>query len=188
MSPLILRVNVNGQPMAWLPWQQAALLYAKDAVVWAVGDEKLRIYGGRNRFTGLQSYIDIQPVIAARGAVKGQYIGRETPPLTNRELFRRDRHVCLYCLRKFSDKKLTRDHVIPVSRGGADIWTNVVTACQVCNQFKAARTPEEANMILHAVPYTPNYAEWLILKNRKIRADQMAFLQAHCPKDSPLRD
>ncbi|MBT8126011.1 MAG: HNH endonuclease, partial [Gammaproteobacteria bacterium] len=38
-------------------------------------------------------------------------------------------------------------------------------------------------MRLHAVPYTPNYAEWLILRNRNILADQMAFLKAQCPKE-----
>lgn len=32
-------------------------------------------------------------------------------------------------------------------------------------------------MKLFAIPYTPNYAEWLVLRNRRILADQMAFLQ-----------
>ncbi len=186
MLPLILRVDVTGQPMEWMPWQSAVVLYAKDAVVWSDGDETVRIRGGRNRFTGTQSYIDLHPVIAARG-ISRNHTAWNTPPLTNRELFRRDHHICLYCLRKFSEGQLTRDHVYPVSRGGANLWTNVVTACQACNQKKAARTPDEANMKLFAVPYTPNYAEWLILKNRRIRADQMSFLQAHCPKDSPWR-
>ena len=187
MATLILRVNASGQPLAWIPWQEAVLLYARDAVLWAVGEDSLRFHGGTNRLTGFRSYIDVQPVIAARGSVKKNEL-RSVPPLTNRQLFRRDRHVCLYCLKEFSDRWLTRDHVIPVSRGGLNIWTNVVTACQSCNQTKAARTPEESGMRLHAIPYMPNYAEWLILKNRKIRIDQMEFLQAHCPKDSPWRD
>jgi len=33
-------------------------------------------------------------------------------------------------------------------------------------------------MKLLAVPYTPNLAEYLILQNRKILADQMQFLKA----------
>ncbi len=187
MLPLILRVNVSGQPLAWMPWQEAVLLYAKNAVAWAIGEESLRVYGGVNRLTGMRSYVDVQPVVAAKGAVHAKSLARAVPPLTNRELFRRDRHVCLYCLRELPDRRLTRDHVIPLSRGGQDVWTNVVTACQPCNQVKAARTPDEAGMRLHAVPYAPNYAEWLILRNRKIRSDQMTFLQAHCPKDSPWR-
>ncbi len=71
----------------------------------------------------------------------------------------------MYCLEELPDRRLTRDHVMPRSRGGADVWTNVVTACVVCNQRKGARTPEEADMRLYAVPYTPGYAEWLILRN-----------------------
>jgi hypothetical protein len=187
MSPLILRVSASGKPLAWLPWQEAVLLYARDAVIWAVGEDALRVRGGINRVTGLRSYIDVQPVIAARGGVSKKHEVRTIPPLTNRQLFRRDRHVCLYCLKEFSERWLTRDHVIPVSRGGLNVWTNVVTACQACNQAKADRTPEEAGMRLHAIPYAPNYAEWLILKNRKMMSDQMEFLQAHCPKDSPWR-
>jgi len=43
-------------------------------------------------------------------------------------------------------------------------------------------------MRLHAVPYVPSHAEWLILRNRRILADQMAFLQAQCPRHSRLRN
>ena len=33
-------------------------------------------------------------------------------------------------------------------------------------------------MKLLAIPYTPNLAEYLILQNRRILADQMAFLRS----------
>ena len=48
----------------------------------------------------------------------------------------------------------------------------------LCMQsFWANRTPEEANMALLGVPYTPNRFEYLYLKNRHIlAADQMDFL------------
>lgn len=185
MLALILRVNASGRPVAWINWQEATQLYSKNAVLWDSGDETLRVYGGHNRLSGNRSFIDVRPVIAVKGRVSQSY---STTPLSNRELFRRDRHMCLYCLRKLPDHQLTRDHVIPVSLGGEDAWTNVVAACKSCNNSKAARTPEEANMKLHALPYAPNVAEWLILYNRRIRADQMAFLQAHCPKKSPWRN
>lgn len=93
----------------------------------------------------------------------------------------------MYCLAALPDRQLTRDHILPVSQGGEDVWMNVVTACVACNQRKGARTPEEAGMRLYAVPYTPSYVEWLILRNRTILADQMAFLRTRCPKNSPLR-
>lgn len=184
MHPLILRVNIGGQPLTWIHWQEAALLYVKGLVAWTTGEPAVRVHGGTRRATGQRSFLDLHPVIAAKGVTK---VLRTTPPLTNHELFRRDRHTCLYCLAVLRDAHLTRDHVMPLSRGGKDEWVNVVTACRRCNQHKGAYTPEEARMHLHAVPYAPSYAEWLILHNRKILADQMAFLQAHCPKDSPWR-
>ncbi len=46
-------------------------------------------------------------------------------------------HACAYCLQV---KKLTRDHVIPLARGGLDEPGNVVPACQTCNSRKNAGT------------------------------------------------
>jgi 5-methylcytosine-specific restriction endonuclease McrA len=93
-------------------------------------------------------------------------------------LFRRDGHLCLYCGHQFRDGNLTRDHVVPLSKGGRDVWSNVVTACRGCNTRKGCRTPEQAKMALLAVPYVPNWAEFLALSNRRILADQMQFLKA----------
>jgi len=182
MTALILRINASGQPMGWIGWQEAVLLYVKDQVMWTLGDEPMRHYGGINRVHNTRSWVDVHPIVAARGVVN-KTAHACVPSLTNRELFRRDRHTCIYCLTSLPDRHLTRDHVMPLSRGGQDIWTNVVTACRDCNQRKAARLLRDTNMRLHAVPYTPNHAEWLILRNRHILTDQMAFLKARCPKE-----
>jgi 5-methylcytosine-specific restriction endonuclease McrA len=112
---------------------------------------------------------------------------RGTPLLTNRTLFQRDRNLCLYCGEMFPVSQLTRDHVYPASRGGDSVWENCVTACRDCNQRKDDRTPEESGMKLLAVPYTPNLAEYLILQNRRILADQMEFLQAYARKQGRRR-
>ena len=81
---------------------------------------------------------------------------------------------------------LTRDHIVPVSRGGGDHWKNVVTACKPCNQKKGAKTPERAGMLMLYVPYTPSLYEALILRNRRILNDQMDFLISLLPSDSRL--
>ena len=98
----------------------------------------------------------------------------------------RDQHLCLYCGRDCSRQHLTRDHVVPLSKGGRDIWENVVAACFHCNSRKGGRTPQQASMPLLAVPYRPSWIEHLILSNRNILADQMAFLRAQLPKRSKL--
>lgn len=177
MIPLILRLDVTGTPTAWVPWQEAALLYAKEMVTWTAGEIVYRLRGGINRLTGRQSYLDLNSIIACKGKI-AHHKYEVVPPLNNRELFRRDHYICIYCMGAFRDNQLTRDHVIPRCRGGDDSWTNVVTACRACNQKKDGRTPEEANMILLAIPYVPNYAEWLALRNRRILEDQMEFLKS----------
>jgi 5-methylcytosine-specific restriction endonuclease McrA len=83
----------------------------------------------------------------------------------------------MYCGGEHREIELTRDHVIPLSKGGKDRWSNVVTACRQCNTRKGNRTPEIANMPLLAVPYVPNWAEFLALSNRRILMDQMEFLK-----------
>jgi len=175
--PLILRLDVTGQPVKWIPWQEAVCVYARDMVAWTAGDHTIPLHGGTCRLTGAQSIININSIIAVRGEDKLAH-KRQIPPLTNRELFRRDGHMCLYCGRPHHDEELTRDHVIPISRGGRDHWANVVAACRRCNTHKGGRTPEEAGMPLLAIPYIPNLAEYLFLRNRRILADQMHFLRA----------
>lgn len=47
---------------------------------------------------------------------------------------------CAYCGK---DRPLTRDHVVPISKGGTDDIANIIPACQLCNSKKRTRTPEE---------------------------------------------
>ncbi|UCE89046.1 MAG: HNH endonuclease, partial [Pseudomonadota bacterium] len=170
--PLILRLDVTGRPVKWVPWQEAVCLYARDMVAWTAGEHKFALRGGYSRVTGSQTIIEVNSIIAVRGEYRRAF-RKVVPPLTNRELFRRDGHLCMYCGREDRDTGLTRDHVVPVSRGGRDNWSNVVTACKRCNAHKGCRTPDEAHMPLLAVPYVPNMAEYLVLRNRRILADQM---------------
>jgi 5-methylcytosine-specific restriction endonuclease McrA len=111
-------------------------------------------------------------------------LGHAHVGLTKHRLFVRDRHVCAYCGTYFVEGELTVEHIQPVSRGGRHDWTNVVTACRSCNTRKGNRRPEEANMPLLYVPYAVSRSEGFILSNRRILADQMAFLQATLPRHS----
>ena len=74
---------------------------------------------------------------------------------------------------------------MPLSHGGRDTWENVVAACFHCNSRKGGRTPQQAAMPLLAVPYRPSWIEHLILSNRNILADQMAFLKSQLPRREP---
>lgn len=48
---------------------------------------------------------------------------------------------CFYC--GVSDKPLTRDHKIPISKGGTDYIWNIVPACKSCNCKKRTLTASE---------------------------------------------
>ena len=176
-----LGLDAHGRALDWLSWQDATCLYARNAVAWTLGEPCLAVHGGINRNSGLRSQILLPPIIAARGHVRPQAMD-PTPTLTNLALFARDQFLCLYCGRQFQRHALTRDHVQPTSKGGRDVWENVVTACVHCNSRKGSRTLQQAQMPLLAIPYRPSWVEHLILSNRNILADQMAFLRAQLPK------
>ena len=172
--PSILKLDAGGLPVGWINWQTAATLYARSRVCWEAGQERFEIRGGVNA-RGIRSRLEIGSIIAV--ADRSHRFTRGVPLRNNRTLFERDENLCMYCGGQFPSTQLTRDHVVPVSRGGDNVWENCVTACRRCNQAKDDRTPEQAGMKLLAVPYTPNLAEYLILQNRRILADQMDFLR-----------
>lgn len=180
-SVRLLSLDAHGRVLDWMSWQDAACLYARGAVAWTLGDPCLTVHGGQCRATGIQSIIDLHPIVAAKGHARPHALD-PTPALTNAALFARDQHLCLYCGHEFPRPHLTRDHVVPLSKGGRDSWENVVSACFHCNSRKGGRTPQQASMPLLAVPYRPSWIEHLILSNRHILADQMAFLKSHLPK------
>ncbi len=177
----VLALDASGRILDWISWKDATCLYVRDAVAWTLGDPCLTIRGGYNRLRGEQSRIELHPIVAARSQARPAAVD-PTPALTNAALFARDRHLCLYCGQSFPRAHLTRDHVLPLSRGGRDIWVNVVSACVSCNVRKGNRTPQQAGMPLLAVPYRPSWVEHLILSNRNILADQMEFLRNHLPR------
>ncbi len=185
--PRILRLNVSGQPVDWATWQEAVCLYARDLVEWTLGDAVLRLRGGHSRIDGTRTTADIHSIIACGGRRAQQT--RAVPALTNQALFARDRHLCLYCGRVFQAASLTRDHVVPKSRGGDDEWENVVAACKRCNHRKGHRLPHECGMELLALPYVPNIAEYLALTNSgRILGDQMDFLATQFGQAAKTRD
>jgi len=75
---------------------------------------------------------------------------------TRKNVFWRDGYICQYCGGKFKNSELSLDHVMPKSRGGKKIWSNIVTSCHRCNNKKRDRTPEEANMIPINAPACPS--------------------------------
>ncbi|MDP9046436.1 MAG: HNH endonuclease [Pseudomonadota bacterium] len=181
----VLQLDVSGRPQAWISAKEAAVIYASEGIAWTLGDAFFVLRGGMQRRTGQQSRIEVHPIIAVKGSVPSR-AWRQTPALSNPKLFARDRGVCAYCGHRFRFEDLTREHIVPTSRGGHDTWMNCITACRPCNGRKGNRLPEELSMSLMYLPYVPSLHEDMILRGRKILADQMEFLLASVPRSSRL--
>lgn len=66
---------------------------------------------------------------------------------------------CTYCKREMHNRQLsfdglrkTRDHYIPLSRGGRNVKENIKAACYCCNHLKGAMMPEAWESFMQANP------------------------------------
>ena len=123
---LILRLNKSGLPQTWITVEEAAKCYVQEKVLFELGETKKVLRGGYNNL-GVQSQLELSSIIACDGKIT-QESGKIS--LCNQYLFRRDNYTCLYCAGVFQASKLTRDHIIPRSRGGKNTWTNSATSCK----------------------------------------------------------
>ena len=100
--------------------------------------------------------------------------------VTNTFLFARDGYRCMYCGRTQYELRpreaLTRDHVIPISRGGLNVWTNVVTACSPCNTRKSNHLLREIGMHLLQEPTEPHFVHlaWAV---RRLTPTQARYIK-----------
>ena len=182
MRPLFLAVDSTGYPSRWLSWQEAISQDVLGKVSYGFGDHEFTFHGGRNRITLCESRITLKSILVLHGASPERH-KRRSIPLTNSALFRRDQYMCAYC-GKVRRQGLTRDHIVPLSRGGRNTWRNCCAACMSCNTTKGSKLLEELDWQLLYVPYEPNHQEGLILENRQILADQMELLKTMLPRHS----
>ena len=100
--------------------------------------------------------------------------------VTNTFLFARDDYRCQFCHRTQAELRqrecLTRDHLVPISRGGGNEWTNVVTACSSCNTRKGNRLPEECGMLPLHPPTEPHFVH-LAWSVRRLTAIQQKYIR-----------
>lgn len=67
---------------------------------------------------------------------------------SHKNILVREGFACGYCGKKITLNTVTKDHVIPSCKGGADKLFNVVAACAACNGKKADRTLKDSGMAL----------------------------------------
>jgi len=103
----------------------------------------------------------------------------QTVRFNRKNLFARDEHRCQYCGKNEPVHKLSLDHVVPRSHGGATTWENIVCCCLRCNSRKGGRTPAQARMKLLTKPAKPRFSPLMLLSADDPRYESWkTFLQA----------
>jgi len=165
MNTPVLVLNFNYEPLNVCDTRRALVLTV-------VGRASV-IENGRGEIRTATAVFPRPAVIRLRHLVRRP---RPRVRLVRREVFRRDNFTCQYCGE--SVRPLTLDHVVPRHRGGRHTWTNIVTACPVCNRRKGGRTPEEAGMQLLHVPFEPKSAGYqLFSPHLREHAEWSKFLE-----------
>lgn len=166
-----LALNASFEPLTMVPLRRALrlVLDGKAEVVEADADRLVR----SEKLT--------LPRPAVIRLVKFIHVPRRfRRQVTNTFLFARDRYRCQYCGRGLADlrhrESLTRDHLVPLSRGGTNDWTNVVTACSPCNTRKGNHLAEEIGMHPLTHPVEPHFVHlsWAV---RRLTPEQSKYIR-----------
>jgi len=166
-----LALNASFEPLTMVPVRRALRLVidGKAEIVEADGGEPVR------------SERLVLPRPAIIRLVRFVHVPRRfRRQVTNTFLFARDDYRCQFCARSPAEFKhrecLTRDHLVPLSRGGTNDWTNVVTACSTCNTRKGNQLPGECGMHPRVPPQEPHFVHlaWAV---RRLTAIQAKYIR-----------
>lgn len=155
---VVLKLDSSFKPIEIIGWRDAIVLtWLKKA--WALEYTDNWIHSATTAF-------QIPSVIVLRRYIDEQFF---TLPCTRKNILLRDENKCQYCAKGFREGDLTIDHVVPRSKGGLGVWTNVVAACKPCNQRKRDYLVENSPVSLIRYPQKPSYRS--IIKKRLGKAN-----------------
>jgi 5-methylcytosine-specific restriction endonuclease McrA len=153
--------------------------------------EALNVISAKRAFTSLAKGIAVMEKTSTVTINRGKFlvpsvirlleyrrVPRRTRTLSRKGILARDQHTCQYCMDPQPATRLTLDHIIPRSRGGANAWENLVASCFACNNLKADRTPEEAGMPLgrRPKPFSVHTSRHLLRESGAAQADWQQYL------------
>jgi 5-methylcytosine-specific restriction endonuclease McrA len=173
-----LALNSSFEPLTMVPVRRALRLVieGKAEIVEAEGKEPMRsarLHLPKPAIIRLKKFVHVPR--------------RFRRQVTNTFLFARDDYQCQYCLRRQHELKqrecLTRDHLHPISRGGTNEWTNVVTACSTCNTQKGNRLPSECGFVPIRPPSEPHFVH-LSWQVRKLTSQQAKYVRLFYGEDA----
>jgi len=160
----VLVLNQSYEPLQICNVRRAMLLVLKEKASVIEHVKDLKIYTVNREFD-VPSIIRVEKYIR----IKRFYI-----KLTKENIFKRDKYICQYC--GATGVPLTVDHVVPRVKGGKDTWTNLVTACERCNNLKGHRDLKDTNLKLINKPKKPHRLHSLQGKMRPDRQEWKSYL------------
>ncbi len=160
----VLVLNQSYEPLQFCNVKKAIILVLKEkaSVIHHLQNSRLKTV---NREYKVPSIIRLERYIR----IKNHYV-----KLTKDNIFKRDKYTCQYC--GTTAAPLTIDHIVPKGRGGKDTWTNLVTACQKCNNKKGNHRLSETNLTLKIKPKRPNRIHVLQTKMDMNREEWKSYL------------
>ena len=153
MTAMTLMLDQGYAPVKVIPWQRAIQLLFLGKV------EVVEEYDRDVRSTYL--VIKIPAVVRLLRAFRRQ---KKPVKFSRVNIYGRDNYACQYCGVQRPIVELTYDHVVPRAQGGTTTWTNIVTACARCNEWKGNRTPKQAGMRLLKEPVQPRNVPALVIE------------------------
>lgn len=153
MTAEVLLLNASYEPLAVVTRRRAVSLLMRGRVEAACEDAM--------EVRGTHGVLRVPVVIRLRYYAN---VPQRGATWSRKAVLRRDAFTCAYCGAHVGDERrgrvlvlqdFTLDHILPVSRGGRNSWSNTVCACFECNQRKANRLPHEAGMRLRWEPKMP---------------------------------
>lgn len=74
-------------------------------------------------------------------------MNRKTRRRVKLEIYDNNGGLCAYCRDWISLAEATLDHLIPVSRGGGDVKSNLRICCEPCNTLKQNWLPQDGALM-----------------------------------------
>lgn len=75
----------------------------------------------------------------------------------DKKILSRSDYKCAHCGKKLDLKTKTREHIIPVTKGGTNELKNLVALCEDCNQDKSNYVVDPEDYYIHL--------DWVYLKD-----------------------
>jgi 5-methylcytosine-specific restriction endonuclease McrA len=167
MASRALVLNASYEPLCIVSGRRALLL--------ALNGKADIVHGGSEVLHSERASFTVPSVVRLVHFVKVPY--HAGLALNRRAVFIRDGGRCQYC----NAAAESIDHVVPRSRGGQHIWTNVVAACRSCNARKRDRLLEETNFVLRAAPAEPRQRAWLLAADAHMTPEWRKYMPVMAP-------